>query len=77
MDLKKARVCTWAVFILGAAVILLGAILRQGGVVVAGVLLLIAGVLLKVCYWRCPSCGAYLQWLGHNARCPRCGRRPQ
>ena len=40
MDLKKARVCTWAVFLLGAAVILVSIFLRQGGIAVAGVLLL-------------------------------------
>ena len=74
MDLKKARVCTWAVFLLGAAVILVSIFLRQGGIAVAGVLLLAAGALLKVCYWRCPHCGSFLQWLGRGARCIHCGR---
>ena len=40
-----------------------------------GVLLLAAGALLKVCYWRCPHCGSFLQWLGRGARCPHCGRK--
>ena len=74
MDLKKARVCTWAVFLLGAAVILVSIFLRQGGIAVAGVLLLAAGALLKVCYWRCPHCGMLLPPREGNIRyCPYCG----